>query len=512
MKKPSNSPCRPSLRSAGPTRAASVARIARHQQLGASCLLALTLILPSACSAPDDSAGDRSVEWSDGPNEGMANPGASSSGGSSSSGGGGSGDDGDVAGGIDAEVNENLGPVQDPDGDVAGGIDAMVNDQLGQADKTSGSLQHDNQQNNSGSSSGGASSGGSSGGSGATYRSTLGVGGLTAGHCGSVHDGPGNWAGDPISCGCTPSADGNCRFELHWEVTPGLAKITVYENGRAGSVLSDGVARGQIPVTVPYRGATYEIWARSFTPDRVWGKIVVKPLFHPEGQIDRIDHDGEVTGWVRDKGRPERSLVVDMYVDGQKQAAVWAKHSRPEQAFDGHDKFGFVYHIPDRFFDGNDHTLLAKVVDNDGQQDLELRTPFNIDAGAGQEPQCTEDADCGEGRVCQAGRCVLAAQAPFDPAKDCRFDPGATLGVSTDANLPTIPLGVFKIGHALFFSNGGQWCYFGCWEGHQACFKESILDPQSLTWEQYQQRGSGYLGDDFQSLPASMGCGVPCGS
>ena len=328
-------------------------------------------------------------------------------------------------------------------------------------------------------------------------------GGTTSGGARSQDRSAEVWVDDCVST----HADGSCDTIVHWRSGDywGAVLVALNHNNVNMHFLTENARNGDVAVRVPAHG--YYVLVHSKTRGQRIAETRVDPTYHPDGVIDNAspDTEGRVTGWVRDRGRPSTSLVADVYVDAVKLLAVKADESRADAAYGGHDKFGFSFSIPNRYFDDRNHTLMVRVVDLDGQRNLDLRKPFKI-AGEGLEG-CANDAECGTGQVCQSGRCISPAPGPFDPAS-CPFNPG-TLGVTTDANVPTIPPGVFIINNAMFYSTGQQWCYFPCWEGHDVCFKELILDVHGVDWATFQQ-GPHYLGTGYPSLPASMGCGGPC--
>ena len=311
---------------------------------------------------------------------------------------------------------------------------------------------------------------------------------------------------DAETCHCPPNHPNGCAVDLRWRITSGTRrKIIVLETGAQHDGLDSS---GSLQFSVPRTGRTFRL-VRQNGNDRTVASVKIVPEPFPQGHIDEIsdadDTRGRIRGWVADTGRAETSLVVDVFVDGEKQFPFWARLPRPDvrDALQTapHDKFGFEFTLANRFFDGGEHNLRVLAKDPDGQQDLVLDQSFTLQPPpVGEQPQCSDDSPCPDGEQCQSGRCVQAPPPAFDP-QSCEWAPSF---LRFCENAPTITEGFFTVdGQDIFYSNGGGWCYIACWEDSD--------DPTAACYVNRARTSEMPPADrNFDCIPASMGCGKPC--
>lgn len=105
----------------------------------------------------------------------------------------------------------------------------------------------------------------------------------------------------------------------------------------------------------------------------------------PFGWLDGITQDGIISGWALDKDRPSESIDVQIYFDGPAGsgtfiASVNANLYRPDvnQAEGVTGNHGYNFPVPDRYKDGQTHTVWVYGIDRDDPSGNSNRQLFGV--------------------------------------------------------------------------------------------------------------------------------------
>jgi hypothetical protein len=94
----------------------------------------------------------------------------------------------------------------------------------------------------------------------------------------------------------------------------------------------------------------------------------------PRGNVDGIFGDGILAGWAYDPNDPNVSIAIHYYIDGVIAGDNTADKTRTDvnDALKIPGKHGFEFRIPDRYRNGQSHTIKAYGIDLQGQTNPEL--------------------------------------------------------------------------------------------------------------------------------------------
>ena len=134
-----------------------------------------------------------------------------------------------------------------------------------------------------------------------------------------------------------------------------LATIALAGCGAAGSPSANTVAATSAPTAVTsIQPNASSISGTSTTAGNI------------DGFVDQNDCT-QISGWARDKRRPEAQVTVEVYDSDRPLGTLVASDSRPDLAQAGisDGRYGFRYPIPAQLRDGKAHTLRVRVAGTD---------------------------------------------------------------------------------------------------------------------------------------------------